>query len=63
MSKTNGCMFLYHQTRANFSRLMMDLSPTAKLGMPHPIIFVPVGSKADRVMLTGSKADRVMLIG
>ncbi|XP_070196868.1 uncharacterized protein [Littorina saxatilis] len=38
-------------TRAGFSRLMMDLSPKTNPSMPHPILFVPVGSRADRSFL------------
>nr|KAG5692195.1 hypothetical protein BaRGS_008741 [Batillaria attramentaria] len=35
-------------TRAAFSRLMMDIAPSGDRGMPHPIIFIPVGTRADR---------------
>ncbi|KAL8598774.1 hypothetical protein ACOMHN_033337 [Nucella lapillus] len=38
-------------TRANFSRLMMDLNSKKDSSMPHPIVFVPVGSRADHMFL------------
>ncbi|XP_076468042.1 uncharacterized protein LOC143298902 [Babylonia areolata] len=38
-------------TKASFSRLMMDLNPKKDPSLPHPIVFVPVGSRADQRFL------------
>lgn len=38
-------------TRAHFSRLMLDLNQNNNPSMPHPIIFVPVGNRPDKMFL------------